>query len=80
MMTQAQIETATLDQLTDELGAAGAYSQCTDIDEARQAVRNIIAQNQQFSVQWEFMGRATQEHFDAAHAVGSDLWRRAQSV
>ena len=73
MMTPAQIETATLDQLTDELGAAGAYSLYTDIDEARQAVRSIIAQNQQFSVQWEFMGPATQEHFSAAQAVADAM-------
>ena len=73
MMTAAQIETATLDQLTDELGAAGAYSQYTDIDEARKAVRSIIAQNQSFSVQWEFMGPATQEHFDAAQAVADAM-------
>lgn len=73
MMTPAQIETATLDQLTDELGAAGAYSLYTDIDEARQAVRSIIAQHQQFSVQWEFMGPATQEHFDAAQAVAEAM-------
>jgi uncharacterized membrane protein len=79
MMTPAQIKTATLDQLTDELGAAGAYSQYTDIDEARQAVRNIIAQNQSFSVQWEFMGRATQEHFDAAQAV-ADAMESARSL
>lgn len=73
MMTPAQIETATLDQLTDELGAAGAYSLYTDIDEARQAVRNIIAQHQQFSVQWEFAGSATHEHFDAAQAVADAM-------
>lgn len=73
MMTAAQIETATLDQLTDELGAAGAYSLYTDIDEARQAVRSIIAQHQQFSVQWEFTGPATQEHFDAAQAVADAM-------
>jgi len=73
MMTPAQIETATLDQLTDELGAAGAYSLYTDIDEARQAVRSIIAQNQQFSVQWEFTGPATQERFDAAQAVADAM-------
>ena len=73
MMTPAQIETATLDQLTDELGAAGAYSQYTDIDEARQAVRNVIAQNQQFAVQYEFIGRSTQEHFDAAQAVATAM-------
>ena len=73
MMTPAQIETATLDQLTDELGAAGAYSLYTDIDEARKAVRSIIAQHQQFSVQWEFMGPATQEHFDAAQAVADAM-------
>jgi len=73
MMTPAQIETATLDQLTDELGAAGAYSQYTDIDEARQAVRNTIAQHQQFAVQYEFMGRSTQEHFDAAQAVATAM-------
>ena len=72
-MTPAQIETATLDQLTDELGAAGAYSLYTDIDEARQAVRSIIAQHQQFSVQWDFMGPATQEHFDAAQAVADAM-------
>ena len=72
-MTPAQIETATLDQLTDELGAAGAYSLYTDIDEARQAVRSIIAQHQQISVQWEFMGPATQEHFDAAQAVADAM-------
>jgi hypothetical protein len=73
MMTPAQIETATLDELTDELGAAGAYSQYTDIDAARQAVRSIIAQNQQFAVQYEFMGRSTQEHFDAAQAVATAM-------
>ena len=73
MMTLAQIETATLDALTDELGAAGAYSLYTDIDEARQAVRSIIAQQQQFSVQWEFMGSSTQEHFDAAQAVADAM-------
>jgi hypothetical protein len=73
MMTPAQIETATLNQLTDELGAAGAYSQYNDIDEARQAVRNVIAQNQQFAVQYEFMGRSTQEHFAAAQAVADAM-------
>lgn len=73
MMTAAQIETATLDQLTDELGAAGAYSLYTDIDEARQAVRSIIAQHQQFSVQWEFTGPATQERFEAAQAVADAM-------
>lgn len=72
MMTPAQIETATLDQLTDELGAAGAYSLYTDIDEARQAVRNIIAQHQPFSVKWEFT-RITDEHFDAAQAVADAM-------
>lgn len=73
MMTPAQIETATLDQLTDELGAAGAYSQYTDTDEARQAVRNIIAQNQQFAVQYEFMGATNKTKSDAAQAVADAM-------
>ena len=72
-MTPAQIETATLDQLTDELGAAGAHSLYTDIDEARQAVRSIIAQHQQIAVQWEFTGPATQDRFDAAQAVADSM-------
>jgi len=73
MMTAAQIETATLDQLTDELGAAGAYSQYTDVDEARQAVRNVIAQNQQFAVQYEFMGATSQSKSDVAQAVADAM-------
>lgn len=32
-----------------------------------------IAQNQQFAVQYNFMGRATQEHFDAAQAVADAM-------
>ena len=73
MMTAAQIETATLEQLTDELGAAGAYSQYTDIDLARRAVRNVIAQNQQFAVQYEFMGATSQSKSDVAQAVADAM-------
>lgn len=37
------------------------------------APAQIEAQHQQFSVQWEFMGAATQEHFDAAQAVADAM-------
>lgn len=42
MMTFAQIKTATLDQLTDELVAAGWDSTQTDVTEAREAVTNLL--------------------------------------
>jgi hypothetical protein len=42
MMTFAQISSATLDQLTDELAAAGWDSTQTDICDARDAVARLL--------------------------------------
>ena len=42
MMTYDQIATATLEQLTDELAAAGWDSTQTDIRDAREAVRCLL--------------------------------------
>jgi len=44
MMTFAQISTATLDQLTDELAAAGWDSTQTDIHDAREAVARLLCE------------------------------------
>lgn len=44
MMTIAQVKTATLDQLTDELAAAGWDSTQQTLDEAREAVTRLLTQ------------------------------------
>lgn len=44
MMTNEEIETATLDQLNEELAAGGFPSEETRLDNARNAVRNMIAE------------------------------------
>jgi hypothetical protein len=44
MMTIAQAKTATLDQLTEELAAAGWDSTQTTVEEAREAVMNLLAE------------------------------------
>jgi hypothetical protein len=41
-----QIRTATIDQLTDELAAAGRDSTQTDIHDAREAVARLVNQSQ----------------------------------
>jgi len=44
MMTRHEVKTATLDQLNEELGAAGVESNHRDIADAREAVLALIAE------------------------------------
>ena len=44
MMTATQIETATLDELNDELAAGGMPSGETEIDSARESVMSLISE------------------------------------
>lgn len=53
MMTVEQIRTATLGQLTDELGAAGEYSQQTLLFEAREAVCRLLGIVEQDGAFWQ---------------------------
>lgn len=46
MMTRKQVATATLDELNEELAAAGFPSGETDLANARKAVRAVIAEFQ----------------------------------
>jgi ribosome modulation factor len=45
MMKSNEVSTATLEQLTNELAAAGWDSTQTNIEDAREAVLNLIAEN-----------------------------------
>ena len=43
-MTYAEIETATLEQINDELAAGGFPSNETDIEDARKSLRALFAE------------------------------------
>ena len=78
MMTLAQVSTATLDQLTDELAAAGWDSTQTDVHDAREAVVRLMHETcGPFDLHDEtndVIGEATVEQAVASVLAGPEGW------
>ena len=72
-MRYQEITNATLDQLTDELGAAGWYSTLTDVREAREAVARLIQETRGLDLvreDGEVIGRASgDEAAESCHSA-----------
>lgn len=84
MMTYDQIATATMEQLTDELAAAGWESTQTEIREAREAVARLLYETAgPFELRAEFIGtirKATADEAVESVLAGPEGWIMVDGV